>query len=186
MIQASSVARKILALGILSVLLGGIAFGVLLPAIQSLADRQERLEAQRVLLGRYQAEWNAAKDAMERPLNSSAKAIDPYLPGDSEALKLARLQALLKDAASAQLIRMASTRAVDPIDRDGVQLLAIQAQLTTELEPLQRLLFALEHRSQNLVIENITVMRGATSATTRASPLDVTLVVAGATPRKKD
>lgn len=179
-----NIVSKLLALGLLAGVVFAVVAGALLPVAARYQDAEQRLADGRQLLGRYLARSVTDVEA-ERDGQRIAPAT-PYLSGDSDALRLASLQAVLSEAAQAQGIRLASSRAMDASDRGGVRLLGVQVQLSTELDQLQKLLYDLEVQRPGLFVEQLHILRGPDGGTVPLPSLDVTFVVAGAAPSEKD
>ena len=116
----------------------------------------------------------------QRPLTEKLKTSTMLLGN------LASLQSTLNDAAKAQGIRLSSTRALDAGEQGSVRLLGLQTQLSTELVPLQALLFDLEKKRPNLMIDGLHIMRAPDTGSGRPPGLDVTFTLLGASPEKKD
>ena len=182
-----SVASKLAAVALLGIVLFGLFVGLIWPAYERLQSLNERITTQRTLLGRYLV--NAAPgspNANSGSPQSSASSAPIYLPGETDSVRLASLQSTLNDAAKAQGIRLSSTRALDAGEQGGVRLLGLQTQLSTELAPLQALLFDLEKKRPNLMIDGLHIMRAPDTGSGRPPGLDVTFTLLGASPEKKD
>jgi Type II secretion system (T2SS), protein M subtype b len=176
--------RKVAALGILLVTVSVIAVSAVIPAWQRFDRANQSLAAGRELLARYLAQPTtrlAASDQFNAADNQSV-----YINGQTDALRIANLQATLADAAKLSGIRIASTRVIDGFNRDGVRMLGLQAQLSTELVLLQKLLYNLENQKPFLFIDGLHIARGPDGGTVKLPELDVTFVVAGAAPEPKE
>jgi Type II secretion system (T2SS), protein M subtype b len=164
-----------------------IAFScVALPVWQRFHDVNDKILAQRALLGRYVAESATAARAANRGPEPQTD-IEAFLPGETDALRLAHLQATLNAAASSNQIRLASASALDASEDGGVRLIGIQAQLSTDLGPLQKMLFALEKQQPNLIVDQLHIARAPDAGPTgpgNLPTLDVNFVLRGAVPLK--
>ena len=177
---------KLLAIVVLMALLAAGAFGIVMPVWQRVQSADEGIAQQRALLGRYLVVAHGAAAQETRAQDIGARPSDVYLPGETDALRLAHLQAVLNDAANNQSIRLASTRVIDISERGGVRLLGLQAQLSGELDPLQKLLYDLEWQRPNLIVDSLTIARGPDGGSVKLPGLDVTFVLAGVAPSKKE
>ncbi|MEQ1651651.1 MAG: hypothetical protein ABL897_04105, partial [Hyphomicrobium sp.] len=95
-----NIVSKLLALGLLAGVVFAVVAGALLPVAARYQDAEQRLADGRQLLGRYLVRSVTDVEA-ERNGQRIAPAT-PYLSGDSDALRLASLQAALSEAAQAQ------------------------------------------------------------------------------------
>jgi Type II secretion system (T2SS), protein M subtype b len=165
-----------------------VAFSyVTLPVWQRFHDVNDRIAAQRALLGRYAAE--KASSAGTTNLGSDRETgQQAFLPGETDALRLAHLQATLNAAASSSQIRLASASALDASEDSGVHFIGIQAQFSTDLEPLQKMLFSLEKQQPNLIVDQLHIARapdaGPVTGLGNLPTLDVNFVLRGAVPLK--
>jgi hypothetical protein len=171
----AAVVSRFSAVALLIAAVAALLFGIVMPT----ADRYETLRAdlaqKRLLLGRLLAQNEAHKDdlAVRTPTTR-------HLSGETDAVRLAGLQSLLNEAADGQNIRIISSRSVDPVDRDGIRLLGISAQMKTPIEHLQKLLFSLEHGQGALVVESLQLSQQKVDGT--SDGLDVNLILRGTAP----
>ena len=178
-----SAIRKIAALALLGAAIFGAVSGIALPVWQRFRDIDERILDQRNLLGRYQS-LSSTDSVASSDVNQvvPAAAEQAFLPGETDALRLASLQATLNDVASLSGVRLASASAIDSSEQNGVRLLSLQAQFSTDIEPLQRMLFDLEKKQLNLIVDGLHVVRAPDGGTQNFPSLDVTLTLRGAAP----
>jgi Type II secretion system (T2SS), protein M subtype b len=181
------VLSKAAALSILAAVVWGGVSCLAIPVWERFHSVNDRIAAQRELLGRYAAEnsSNAGVESLGLPKDTDTQA---FLPGETDALRLANLQATLNAAASTNKIRLASASAMESSEDSGVRLAGIQAQLSTDLEPLQKLLFSLEKQQANLIVDSLHIARAADTgpgtAPSGLPTLDVNFVLRGAVPLK--
>ena len=174
---------KLAALAILAVVVVGIWNWVVRPLAARLDDAQDRIEAQRVLLGRLIAKAKDDAAAInQQTLAPTGTAEGSFLPGENDSIRISGLQSVLNTAARTANIRLASTRTLDAAERAGVRLLGVQTQLSTDLEQLQKFLFSLEKQQPNLLVDALHVARSPQAAGQGLAALDVTLSVYGAAP----
>ena len=181
--------QRFAALSLLVAVVGGGYLLVFAPAWEYILGARNQIEDQRVLLGRlsmapnrnaYVADLQRAVDAV--PLSRLV------LKGDTEAIQLAGLQAMVGDAASKQGIRVASARALPASERDGVRLIGLRFDVRGDLAALQALLHRIESMEPSLLVDGLQIRGGNTSeqaAGARAALLDGSISVYGAqAPRK--
>ena len=121
-------------------------------------EATERIATERLLLGRLGGEIarrEAARPQGPAPARAASLANGAYLEGESEAVKSARLQAMVKDAAHAEGLRLGSVRALPVRDEAGLRLIGMEARLEASMTSLQRLLIALESRRPLLLIHGL-------------------------------
>jgi hypothetical protein len=178
---------KAAALSILAAAVWGVASCVAVPVWQRFCDINDRIAVQRGLLGRYAAE-NGSNTVRENTGSANEADAPVFLLGETDALRLANLQATLNTAASANKIRLASASAMDATEDSGVKLAGIQAQLSTDLEPLQKMLFFLEKQQPNLIVDALHIARAPDSGIGAGAgglpTLDVNFILRGAVPLK--
>ena len=174
---------KLAALAILAVLVAGVWNWVVRPLAARLNGAQDRIEAQRVLLGRLIAKAKDDAAAInQQTLAPTGTAERSFLPGENDSIRISGLQSVLNTAARTANIRLASTRTLESAERAGVRLLGVQTQLSTDLEQLQKFLFSLEKQQPNLLVDALHVARSPQAAGQGLAALDVTLSVYGAAP----
>lgn len=179
-----SLLSKSLALAILAV--AGLAAYLIVaaPITSGLIGQRERIDEQRTLLGRYTAAASQEGQAreVEKQARSALRAA-MFLPGASDAVRLAELQTLTGRITQAEGVSVRSTRALPPRERDGVKFLGIEAQLNCTIEQLQRILHALESGQPALFVDALQVTAPRViqeQDPTAATRLDVRIGVIGA------
>ena len=174
---------KLAALAIVAVVVVGVWNWVVRPLAARLNDAQDRIEAQRVLLGRLIAKAKDDAAAInQQTLAPTGTAEGSFLPGENDSIRISGLQSVLNTAARTANIRLASTRTLEEAERAGVRLLGVQTQLSTDLEQLQKFLFNLEKQQPNLLVDALHIARSPQAAGQGLAALDVTLSVYGAVP----
>ncbi|MBO0766165.1 MAG: hypothetical protein J2P50_16465, partial [Hyphomicrobiaceae bacterium] len=106
-----------------------------------------------------------------------------YLKGESEALTAAGLQTMLAQLAATNQVRLTSTRALSPRERDAIRLIGVSVQFKASLEQLRGLLFQIESQRPFLFVEALQarpVSPFSQSSTELNGMLDVRLDVVGA------
>ncbi len=178
-----NVFSKLAALALLAAVVAGLSLGVAAPVLERFRDLDTKIAVQRALLGRYGAVLeNSSATGTVPGLEQSDQA---FLAGETDALRLAGLQATLNGAAAALQVRFSSTRSLDAVEQEGVRLLGLQVQVSTSLATLQSLLFDVEKRRPNMIVDALHITRAPESAA-NVPPLDVTFSLLGAAPKKKE
>jgi hypothetical protein len=181
-----SVFSKLAALSIALALGLAIYQIVVTPLAAYYAEASERIAEQRTLLGRLLA--SSTGDAREAQDALSAGAAQPnsiFLAGETDAMRIAGLQARLGDAVQAVGARLSTTQAAPARDEAGARLVGVQAALHADIKQLRDILVQLEAREPRLIVDQLQILRGTESAPGAEDRLDIRLVVMGATTRKK-
>ena len=176
---------KLAALVILAALAAGAWNWLAVPVSGRLLDAKDRIAEQRSLLGRLQQTAVMDKTLVAVEGQGAAGTSRAFLPGETDAIRIAGLQSTLNEAAAAANVRLASTRALEPSDKAGLHVLAIQAQLSANLDQVQKILFNLEKQRANLLVDTVHVARSPQAPGQGLPQLDVTFVLSGATPAQK-
>ena len=135
------------------------------PATRHLSHLDEQITAKRELLGRlavFHADMPAA-DAAARG-NTQLMASEVHLPGETEPIRLANLQASIRQMAGEAGVRLQSTRTLPPIQRDQLQLAGLQMSLQAPIEALQVLLHRLEVHRPLLVVDGLDIVPATVGA----------------------
>ena len=143
--QLSKPVRQFAALGLLGALVLAAAVYGVRPVVTAFQSIREQIAEERAVLGRLQsiiAQANRSQDV--RKVSSVAAESDVFLSGESEAIKAANFQALVTQIATANGVRLKSTRALAVRDKDEIRMLGVQAQFTSNIAPLQMILHRLE------------------------------------------
>ena len=175
------------------VLLAGAALLVFTLVIEPLIERytgaQERIAEQRALLGRLNAaasQASGAKTSEKQPHPAALGVV--FLPGTSDAIRVAELQSALSRIAEAEGVQLKSTRSLPPREREAVRMLGVEARLSASIEQLQKILYKLETQRPLLFIEGlqITPLAALTGSKEPANAtLEVRIDVLGAAERPK-
>lgn len=176
---------KALALAILATL---AFFGYTVVAAPFFAWRSENAEqinAARLLLGRLNAAERSAKADAAVTVAAGPDSKSAFLDGDTDARRIANLQAKLGEVAQAVGARLSSTQSAEAREREGVRLIGVQTQFTATLEELQSMLFAIETARPILIAGSLGITRQPDIGSKESNSLDVRLVVFGAAPPEK-
>ncbi len=176
----------------LALLAGVVFFGyaaVISPLVVRVTDTRDRIVEQRMLLGRLASATAQEGGAMALETQAKSALNDgAFLPGASDAIRIAELQSLLSRVAEAEGVQLKSTRALQPREHESIRLLGVEAQLSASIEQLQRILFKLETGRPQLFVESLQVTPQAAfslSGAPESGSLEIHLAVAGAVGQKK-
>jgi hypothetical protein len=180
--------RQLAAVGLL---LGTLGLAWVL-GIMPLGAHFERLgqeiENERSTLGRFTA-VAALQDrlAETQKAGRAAGSSAAYLKGEGDQIKSANLQTLLASVAGENGVRLTSTRALTPIERNDLRLIGVRVQFTASIEQLREILYAVEAKQPFLFVEGLQVRTVSAMAhdPEHAGILDVRVDVYGAAPRKR-
>lgn len=156
MMQFSPQVRRLVAVALLIAAVGLIALVTVVPFATRVGELRERIEAERVLLGRFAAIAAQGDQAAELDrVGQAAASSGAYLKGDSEALKVASLQTMLIEIAGANRVRFHSTRTLSPRDRNDTRLVGVRVQFNARIEQVRVLLHRIEAARPFLFIEGL-------------------------------
>lgn len=148
--------QKLAALTLLAALVSAVYLLAIEPYLGRLAGTQERIAEQRNLLGRLNA--SAGADIGIKRAEALAKSgleTAPYLTGSSDAVRIAQVQSLANKIAGEEGAQITSVRALPGLERGGIRLVGVEAQLTTTIENLQNILYRLENGQPYLLVDSL-------------------------------
>jgi general secretion pathway protein M len=154
MARLSKPVRKMLAVGILVLILASIWIFVAGPMVVAAFDVRERITSEREVLGRLMTAERALSAAPREP-KSGAMWADLYLKGKTEAIALANLQAHVVSITSRQGVRPQTTRMMQAFEREGLKLAGVQLELAAPIASIQKVLHALESSRPMLFVEQL-------------------------------
>jgi general secretion pathway protein M len=180
--------RQLAAVVLLLVTVALIWFLGVLPLSAHFERLGEEIANQRTTLGRFAAVaalQNRLGDAERAGRAASASAA--YLAGEGDQIKSATLQTLLANIAAENGLRLTSTRALNPIERNDLRLIGVRVQFTASIEQLREILYAVESKQPFLFVEGLQVHTVSAMAhdPEHAGILDVRADIYGAAPRKR-
>lgn len=151
-------AHRLAAIGLLLVALGLAARIFVMPLVDHFAGLRAEIATQREHLARFEA-YAANKDAAEALAARTRAAMSSglFLPGATDALRAASLQALITEIAEKRGVRLASARALPVHERDGLRFIGVQVELEADIRQLQALILAFESRRPTLFIQSLQV-----------------------------
>jgi hypothetical protein len=174
------------ALALLGLVLLAFARLVVAPFTSSLAELRQQIETERRLLGRYEALSMAERQGKGAAPTAAPPPARALLAGESEAIQVASLQAMLGELAGAHGVEVRSARTLPARDSEGLRLLGVELRLAAGMAALQRLLHAIETGTPTLLLATLHVMPHPDPA--RGEPGDVLearIEVLGAAARKR-
>ena len=149
---------------------------------------REEIETARSTLGRFSA-VAALQDrvAETQRAGRAATSSAAYLKGEGDQIKSANLQTLLSNIAGENGVRLSSTRALTPLERNDLRLIGVRVQFTAHIEQLREILYAVESKQPFLFVDGLQVHTVSAMAhdPEHAGILDVRLDVYGTAPRKR-
>jgi general secretion pathway protein M len=156
--QLSKPMRRLAAVGLLLLVLGGLASATVVPLTAHVATLQHEIEAHRALLGRFtQIAAREGEATKYDGIASAAVVSGAYLKGDSVALTAAGLQAILAEIAAAQRVRFQSTRELPVRERDQMRFIGVRLQFSAQIEQVRSLLHQIETSRPFLFIEALQI-----------------------------
>ncbi len=183
--QISKPIRQIVAVGLLAALVFALVGFVITPLWQHLEEVQDRIYTERQVLGRLST--TIAREAELGRGRDPAADSGAFLKGESEAIQLAELQALLKEIVAAQGLRLLSLRTLPPVDRDRLHLVGVRADLNGSAAAVQKLLHTIETTRPLLLVDFVEIQL-VSAARAEAAKTDLLVVgfnVYGAVTRRK-
>lgn len=186
MAELSKPIRQLAAVGLLLSALGATFTLLVAPGWNYLSGARAQIEDGRILLGRLQD--TAGRRAELAELKRAADALPAEaltLKGDTEAIQLAGLQALVGELASAQGVRVTSARPLPAMERDGLRLVGLRFDVRADLEIVQLLVHRLETLEPLLVVQGLQIRSSAVPgfpAEQRDGVLDAAISIYGAQP----
>jgi hypothetical protein len=180
--------RQTAALGLLTAVLAALIFGLAMPIVQRFEELVSSVEDQHRQLEQFTAV--AAQEARVRALEQRRQAelaLDEFLPGQNELAAQANLQSTLAGLAQANGLRILSARKLPDRERAPFKLTGVGINLTTDIEGLQKLLYAIETARPYLFVEvaDVASMGGASPARSGPPPLEVRLDIFAAPHRRE-
>ncbi len=148
--------RRCLAAGLLVLALAGLAAVTIWPLMSRLADVQERIEQERLVLGRLLAATGDTGNVLQLEQQAkAARASGLFIEGESESIRLASLQSQLLDIIGSHKVKPRTTRNLPTRERNNLRLVGVQIQLAAPIDRLQRILLDIEGHKPVLLIESL-------------------------------
>ena len=180
--------RRMAAVGLLAAVLAVLMFGVAMPIVQRFEELAQSMEDQYRQLEEFTAA--AAQETSVRTLEQRRQAeftLGEFLPGQSELVVQANLQTTLTGIAQASGVRIRSARKLPDRERGPFKLTGVGINLTTDIESLQKLLYAIETARPYLLVEaaDVSPLGGVSPAPGGPPLLEVRLDIFAALHRKE-
>lgn len=173
----SSILSRLLALLILAIVVASIYLMAVRPLTDRIAEAQEEIGQQRLLLGKLLAK---AKDRTVGAVAPGPGFAPGFLDGGTEAARLAALQSYIEAAAENVGVRITSSQATPGRTEDRLAIIGVQVQASGGIAQLQGLLHALETGAPTLIVEQVDLVRSPVAAGEPERDLDLRMVVLGA------
>jgi hypothetical protein len=152
------IVSKLAALALCVLVAGLLTIGLVRPLWGHVSELRAEIDRQRELLGRFLTYAANEKTAeAEAARLETAKQSGIFLAGDTDALRTAGLQGLVRSIAEARGIRLASARGMPVQERDGLRLIGLQAEFESDLQQLQAVLLELEGSRPHLLLQSVQV-----------------------------
>ncbi|MGF1615001.1 MAG: type II secretion system protein GspM [Gammaproteobacteria bacterium] len=179
---------RLLALGLLVLVLGGLYFGVVHPLWRTYYANQEQIEDHRENIARFQriaAEQHVLEQRVEG-LSQQRKLVRYTLDAESPTLAAAALQDRVKSIVEQSGGRLTSTRILPVSNVGPFAQVAVNVQMRVSTKALQDVLYGLESGAPYLLIENLTILSRGHQVYRRglstAAELDVRFDLSGLMP----
>ena len=156
--------RRLLAVGLLGMVGGGVVLLVVAPLWAHIADLKERIDQERMMTSRLTAAVSddSARQTLEQQ-TKAAKAAGLFIEGESESIRLAALQSSLSGIAAANGIKLRSARNLPGREKGDLHLVGVQLQLAAPIEKLQKILLDIEQSKPSLFVDSLQVTPVAVS-----------------------
>jgi hypothetical protein len=160
--RVSPLLHRLAALALLVAAVGAAFALLVLPLIGHFGGVRAEIGRQRETLGRFEA-FAANREAAEAQAERARAAMNGglFLPGETDALRTASLQALVTEIAEKNGARLSSTRALPVQEQEGLRLIGVQAELDTDMKRLQAILAAVEARRPALFVQSVQIAPSA-------------------------
>jgi general secretion pathway protein M len=183
----SKTMSRIAALGLLAAIFAMALLWIVLPIMHRFQDLAQAIEDQQQQLAQYTA--MASQQTSVRPLEQrrqSELALGEFLAGENDLVVQANLQTTVTGIAQANEVRIRSARRLPERERAPFKLSGLGINLTTDIENLQRFLYAIETTRPYLFIEaaNFAPLGGANPAPGARPMLEVRLDIFAAAHRR--
>ncbi|MEW5728389.1 MAG: type II secretion system protein GspM [Pseudomonadota bacterium] len=174
---------RLVAVGILALLLATLVFGVLVPLMDGLRSRHARIAALRDQLSTVR-QLAAARDELTRQkaeLEARRKKSGLLLAAGSEALAAATLQNMVKTAVARAGGELRTTQSLPATGEAGMRRMAVRAHLSTDMDGLRAFLHAVEGGAPILFVEDLDIRARASGPqdAVTAPVLDVRIDLVG-------
>jgi Type II secretion system (T2SS), protein M subtype b len=126
------------------------------PLSANLGELQDRIEQERLMLGRLTAAANedpGDNETKQRAL--SARMSSLFIQGESESIRVSSVQSQLMEILNKNRVKPRSSRNLAARERNGFRVVGVQLQLSAPIEQLQAVLLDIEQNKPLLMIEGL-------------------------------
>ncbi len=146
--------RQLLAVGLLLLAIAAVWMMTIAPLSAKLGELQDRIEQERIMLGRLAAASAGQPGPAEGQQNAVAARMNSLLiQGESESIRVSAVQSRVMEVLSIHRVKPRSTRNLTARERGGFRLAGVQLHLTAPIEQLQAVLHELEQHKPLLFVE---------------------------------
>ena len=150
--------RQLLAVALLLLVAAAVVSLTVVPLYARISDLDDRIQQERITLGRLSALGQDEGAARELDsLAAAARSKGMFLEGESESIRMANLQSLLAEIIAANGVKPRSIRNLPARDRNELRMLGVQLQLVATIEDLRKILVAIEEQRRVLIVEQMQV-----------------------------
>jgi general secretion pathway protein M len=150
--------RRVVAVGLLAVAIGGIGLLVVRPVWSHISDLKDSIEQERMMSTRLLAvvKDDSVRQTLEQQ-TKAAKAAGLFIEGESESIRLAALQSALSSIAAANGVKLRSSRNLPGREKGDLRMVGVQLQLAAPIDKLQKILFDIEQSRPSLFVDSLQV-----------------------------
>lgn len=153
--EISAPVRRIAAVGLLLALIAALAAAAG-AVLQQVAAADAALEERRERLGQLIAVARAAPEASRAEADRAAAAA-LWLEGETDAIRLAGLQATVRQVVEASGARLRSIQTLAEATKGELTVTGVRLVVETDIDGLQRLLLGIEGRRPMLIVDGLDV-----------------------------
>lgn len=150
--------RRVVAVGLLAVAIGGVGLLVVRPVWTHISDLKDSIEQERMMSTRLLAvvKDDSVRQTLEQQ-TKAAKAAGLFIEGESESIRLAALQSALSSIAANNGVKLRSARNLPGREKGDLRMVGVQLQLAAPIEKLQKILFDIEQSRPSLFVDSLQV-----------------------------
>lgn len=156
----NSLQQRWIALGLLFIMIISVATLIIVPWLSALSEIHDDIDAQVLRIKRYQRVI-ASREEVLSDIEQGRKdinALNYFNAQTSSSLATAELQNTIKTMTIEAGGELSSSQVLPNKDQDGLLLIAVKVKLTSNMQRLRSLLYAIETAKPLMIIEGITVL----------------------------
>lgn len=159
MIQLSPPVSRIVAVGLLLLLVMAVYSLLIAPLWHTYADNAESIAEQHRLLDRYRQVAAGAERLSDKldALRNKPIAEEGYLQGDNETLVAAQLQSRIRTVVQDSGGKLTTTQVLAGVDDSGFRRIGVRVTMTADIPDLQQVLHSLESDRPYLFLDNLDI-----------------------------